>query len=304
MKEIMNLVKRNVLVFVRDRAAVFFSMLSMLIVLGLMILFLGDMNSNNIVSILSQMGGNRNPDEDKENAKYLVQVWTLAGILLTNAVTVTMTVMGNMIDDEGKNRLASFYVSPAKRVHIAFGYVISSWSIGTFMCLVTLSVAEVYLFVSGQTMLTVVECLKLFGMIVLNTFMYSAIAYLVAMFIHSESAWSGILTIVGTLVGFVGGIYLPIFSIPEKVADILKCLPFLHGAAMMRVVCTEQAVDTTFVGVPEEVTKEFMEGMGITVMIDGNEVTFAMQVIYLLVLSFLAIFVAAFISSKRAVRDR
>ena len=217
MKEIMNLVKRNVLVFVRDRAAVFFSMLSMLIVLGLMILFLGDMNSNNIVSILSQMGGNRNPDEDKENAKYLVQVWTLAGILLTNAVTVTMTVMGNMIDDEGKNRLASFYVSPAKRVHIAFGYVISSWSIGTFMCLVTLSVAEVYLFVSGQTMLTVVECLKLFGMIVLNTFMYSAIAYLVAMFIHSESAWSGILTIVGTLVGFVGGIYLPIFSIPPAV---------------------------------------------------------------------------------------
>ncbi|MBO5209522.1 MAG: ABC transporter permease [Lachnospiraceae bacterium] len=304
MKEVKNLVKRNVLVFARDRAAVFFSVLTMLIVLGLMILFLGDMNSDSIVAVLAQMGGKRNPDEDKANASYLVQVWTLAGILLSNSVTVTMTVMGNMIGDESNNRLASFYVTPIKRLQIALGYVISAWSIGTVMCLFTLGVAELYLLVSGQTILTGMECLQLAGMIVLNTFMYSAIAYLVALFVHSESAWSGILTVVGTLVGFVGGIYLPLSAMPENVATILKGFPFLHGAAMMRVVCTKQAIETTFTGLPEEVTEEFMESMGITVMLDGNEVTFAMQAAYILVLSFLAILAAAFISSKRAVRDR
>lgn len=304
MKEVMSLVKRNMFVFIRDRAAVFFSILSMLIVLGLMILFLGDMNSDSIIEVLAQMGGNRDLDEDKENVGYLVQVWTLAGILLSNAVTVTMTVMGNMIDDEENNRLASFYVTPVKRLQIALGYVISAWSIGTVMCLVTLAVAELYLLISGQTIFTGMACLQLAGMIVLNTFLYSAIAYLAALFVHSESAWSGILTVVGTLVGFVGAIYLPMVMLPEKIASVLKCFPFLHGAAMMRVVCTKQAVETTFAGVPDEVTEVFMENMGITVMMDGHEVTFAMQAAYILVLSVLAIVAAAFISNKRSVRDR
>lgn len=304
MKEVFSLVKRNILVFVRDRSAVFFSVLSMLIVLGLMILFLGEMHSESITAILEQMGGNRNLEEDKENAGYLIQVWTLAGILLSNAVTVTMTVMGNMIDDEGNNRLASFYVTPVKRLQIALGYVISAWTIGTIMCFVTLGVAEAYLFASGQTMLTGVACLQLAGMIVLNTFLYSSVAYLVALFVHSESAWSGILTVVGTLVGFVGGIYLPMTAIPEKIAELLKYFPFLHGAAMMRVVCTKEAIETTFAGLPEEVIEVFREDMGIIVMLGGTEVTFAMQAAFLLALSALAILAAAFISSKRAVRDR
>ena len=41
MKEIGYLVKRNSLLFLRERSAVFFSLLSMLIVLALMVIFLG-----------------------------------------------------------------------------------------------------------------------------------------------------------------------------------------------------------------------------------------------------------------------
>ncbi|MDD6810607.1 MAG: ABC transporter permease [Lachnospiraceae bacterium] len=304
MKKIGNLVKRNMLVFGRDRAAVFFSVLSMLIVLGLMILFLGDMNSSNIVEALEQFGGNRNPEEDKTNADYLIQVWTLAGILLSNSVTVTMTVIGGMIEDETKNRLASFYVTPVKRIQIALGYVISAWSIGVIMCVITLAAAQMYLWLSGQTVLTLLDCVELLGMIVLNTFLYAALAYFLALFVHSESAWSGILTVIGTLVGFVGGIYLPMSMIPEKVADILKCFPFLHGAAMMRSICTKQAVETTFAGLPTEVAEGFRESMGITILFDGTEVTLSMQITYLLTLSVLVIGMATLVSSKRAVRDR
>lgn len=304
MKVIMNLVKRNVLIFIRDKSAVFFSILSMLIVLGLMVLFLGNMNSENIVEVLKQAGNARDAEKDKANAEYLILMWTLAGILVTNAVTVAMTVMGNMVKDEAENRLSSFFIAPVKRLEIGLGYILSAWVIGTAMCLITLAVSQGYLAAAGQDVLAWGACLKLFGMITLNTFVYAAIAYLLALFIHSVSAWSGMLTVIGTLVGFVGAIYLPMSMLPEKVADVLRCLPVLHGAAMMRVVCTEEAIKNTFAGLPEEFASVFKEKMGITVVMNGEIVSLAAQMAYLFILGVSVITAAALISRKKAMRDR
>ena len=96
MKEIGYLVKRNSLLFLRERSAVFFSLLSMLIVLALMVIFLGRMNSQALVDLLSEWGGERDLAADERNAAYLIQLWTLAGILVVNAVTVTLTVKSGM----------------------------------------------------------------------------------------------------------------------------------------------------------------------------------------------------------------
>lgn len=304
MKVTIQLFRRNFLIFIRDKGAVFFSILSMLIVLGLMVLFLGDMNSQDIVDVLEQFGGERDLDNDRENAKYLVQMWTLAGILVVNSLTVTMTVMGNMIKDESEKRLAGFYVAPVKRIQVALGYILSAWILGIIMCLVTLAVGEGCMLAFGNKILPVEAWLKLTGMIVLNTFVYAAIAYLIALFIHSESAWSGLLTVVGTLVGFVGAIYLPMTMLPEKVAEVLKYLPVLHGAAMMRTVCVKDAIEETFAGLPGEVADVFKESMGISIIMDGKEISFAVQFLYLLLLGLAVMAAGALISRKRTLHDR
>lgn len=299
-----NLMKRNILIYMRDKGTVFYSILSTLIILGLMILFLGDMNSRDIVRALEQMGGVRDAEADRINADYLIMVWTLAGILVSNTVTVTMTVMGCMIKDEENKRLASFYVAPVKRINIALSYIVSAWVIGIMMCLITLAVFQGYMAVTGQTLLAGAVWLQLLGMIILNSFVYASAAYLIALFVHSMSAWSGLLTVIGTLVGFVGAIYLPMAALPEKVADVLKCLPVLHGAAMMRVVCTAEAVETTFAGLPDEAVEVFREEMGITVVVGDGPVSFSAQAGYLLVLGLVIIAAAAFISRKRSLYDR
>ena len=46
MTALSTLTRRHILLYVRDRSAVFFSMLSVLIVLLLMLVFLGDMNKD------------------------------------------------------------------------------------------------------------------------------------------------------------------------------------------------------------------------------------------------------------------
>lgn len=302
MGEVFYMVKRNSLVFLRERSAVFFSLLSMLIVLALMVIFLGRMNSQSLVNMLSEYGGERDPALDEKNAAYLIQLWTLAGILVVNAVTVTLTVTGAMVQDETEKRLMAFYVTPVGRLKLSLGYILAAWLVGTGMCLLTLAAGEGYFALQGYGLLGAGSLLKLAGMIALNTFVFSAAAYLLALFVHSSSAWSGMLTIIGTLVGFVGGIYLPMDALSEHVQSVLKCLPVLHGAAMMRRVCTEEAIGETFRGLPETAGDVFREAMGISVSVGDHVVSVGEQVLFLLFYAIIAIGAAGVLARRRKLK--
>ena len=155
MREILYLTKRNSLVYLRDRRAVFFSVLSMLIVLGLMVIFLGSMNSQDLVTLLQQYGGERDLARDEENARQLIQMWTLAGILVVNSVTVTLTVIGIMVQDEEQSRLASFYVTPVKRGKLVLGYVLAAWLTGAALSILTLAAGEIYMVFKGWGLLPI-----------------------------------------------------------------------------------------------------------------------------------------------------
>lgn len=304
MREILYLTKRNCLIYFRDKTAVFFSVLSMMIVLALMVIFLGSMNSEAVVRILAEYGGERDTALDERNAEYLIQLWTLAGILAVNSVTVTLTCMGAMVQDETHKRIMALYVTPVKRIRLVFGYTLSAWLVGTFMCVLTLFVGEVFFLLRGTGLLPVLSLLMLCGIVCVNTFTFSALGYLLALFVHSDSAWSGALTIVGTLVGFVGGIYLPMGSLTEKVQMILKCLPVLHGVSMMRQVSTASALNSTFAGLPEAVSGAFRREMGITVYVGEHCFSAPEQLAILAAYAIIAIAAAALTNRKRRLKDR
>ncbi len=58
---------------------------------------------------------------------------------MVNAVTVTLTVTGAMVQDETEKRLMAFYVKPVSRVKLSLGYILAAWVVGTGMCLLTLA---------------------------------------------------------------------------------------------------------------------------------------------------------------------
>ena len=80
---------RNFKIYIRDAGSIFFSFLSMLIVIGLMLLFLGDVTVDGVLSAVEQIPG-RNYDNDMEAAKNIIFLWTTAGILAINGATVTL----------------------------------------------------------------------------------------------------------------------------------------------------------------------------------------------------------------------
>ena len=70
------LVKRNMRIYLRDKGAVFFSLLAMLIVILLMVLFLGDMNISAITDMLGKLP-HRDKEQDEKNAELLVLQFSL-----------------------------------------------------------------------------------------------------------------------------------------------------------------------------------------------------------------------------------
>lgn len=304
MREILYLTKRNSLVYLRDRRAVFFSILSMLIVLGLMVIFLGSMNSEDLVLLLERYGGERDAARDAENAEHLIQLWTLAGILIVNSVTITLTVIGTMVQDEEQSRLASFYVTPVKRGKLVLGYVLAAWLTGAALSLLTLAAGELYMAVKGRGLLPAPVLAAMCGMIFLNTFVYAALGYLLAMFIHSYSAWGGMLTIVGTLVGFAGGIYLPMSAFSERLQTVLKCLPVLQGISLMRRVCLGEITETTFQGLPSQAVEIFQERMGITLTAGERILSAGEQLAVLAVYGVIAMGLAVILNKRRRLKDR
>ncbi|MDF2541290.1 MAG: type transporter [Herbinix sp.] len=295
---IMKLVKRNILVYTRDRANIFFSLLSVIIIIGLMVLFLGNMNIDNVVYMLQDFG-ERDSILDRENAKNLIMLWSIAGIVVVNSVTVTLAMVGIMVEDEARNRLASFFVAPVNRGLLAVGYMAAAVIVGIVMCVLTVIISDVILWAAGGSLLSVHQLTSILLYIIINVFTFSGLGLLLAAFIHTTSAFAGLSTIIGTLVGFLSAIYLPMGALPEKVQAVLKSLPMLHGSAMMREVFTREAIKTTFTNCPEEFIEGYKEYMGIALKWNDTTINNSISVAFLVISGIVFIGISAFILNNK-----
>lgn len=262
MEQFLALTKRNIKIYLRDKGAVFFSLLSALIVIGLMVFFLGDLCTNSLLGFLEELPF-RDYEEDKKNATLFILAWTSAGILSINAVSVSLAAYSGMIKDRVNGKLNAIYTAPISRFGIALSYITSAWIVSVIICLLTLVLTEVYGVSQGLEAYSVMEHGKLVIMIMINSFTYSALMYPLAVIAKTDGAWSGFGTVVGTLVGFLGGIYIPIGSMGGTIATIIKCTPVIYGTSMFRKVMTNSIEKLTFRDVPAEAAEEYMEAMGI-----------------------------------------
>lgn len=272
---------RNFKIYIRDAGSIFFSFLSMLIVIGLMLLFLGDVTIDGVLKAVEQIPG-RNYDNDMEAAKNIIFLWTTAGILAINSATVTLAFYSNMIKDRNGNRLNSIMVMPIRRGTIVAGYIVSAWVVSSVMGLIALGIIEVIGVCNGIELFAFATQIKIVLIILLNSLVYSSVMYFFASIIKTEGAWSGFGIVVGTLVGFLGGIYFPIGSLSDTVATVVKCFPVIYGTSMYRNVMMDSLETSFFEGCPEPVRQIFDEEMGINLTFFEKNLSITEQAVILL----------------------
>jgi len=244
-----NLALRNIKIFFRNKASVFFSLLGVIIIIMLYILFLGDTLTSNY--------------QDLEGARFLMDSWIMAGLISVASITTTMGAFEIMVNDRENKRLKDFYSAPLKKSTILCGYLISAIIIGVTMSVISLIFAELYIVVYGGQLLGFFPLIKVLAIIILAVASSSSMLFFLISFLKNANAFATASTILGTLVGFLTGIYIPSGVLPESVQWIIKIFPVSHSAALIRKVMTEVPLNNSFAGAEAGVLENFKLFMGI-----------------------------------------
>jgi multidrug/hemolysin transport system permease protein len=261
MTVMINLIKRNLKLFFRDRTSVFFSLLAVLIIIGLYVLFLGNMMTENFKELLG------------DNARFTIDSWVMAGILSVTSITTTMGAFGIMVEDKTRKISKDFSSAPLKRSQLAGGYVISSFIIGVIMSIAALIVAEIYILSGGGKLIALIPLLKLLGVMIISVFAGSSMIFFIASFFKSNNAFTTASTIIGTLIGFLTGIYIPIGSLPSAVQTAIKIFPISHAGALFRQIMMAAPMSIAFKNAPAQAVTNFKQIMGVVFYAGSKELS-------------------------------
>lgn len=260
---------RNWKLFHRDSGTVFFSLLGPIMIIALYILFLKDTT----ISSLGAVG---------DTAENLVNSWIMAGIIASATVTTCLSGYGTMIRDQESGIAKDFQTSPVARRTIIGGYLLNSLIIGTIMSLITLVLAEVYIVLTGGTLLAPEQLLVVVAIIIAAVFSAAGIVGFIASTLNSQGAFSGANIAIGAAIGFLVGAYIPLGSLPDGVRNVLEFIPTAHAARALREIMMADPMAASFDGAPASVLDAFKNQMGVTFEIGTHSVTMSESIGFLL----------------------
>lgn len=278
MRATLTIVKRNILNYIYDPSSVFFSFLSVFILVGVYAVFLGTFQAQAVQDAVGDIAG----------VNWLVNSWLIAGLLTVSSFTVPLSILSNMVIDLEKRVFDDFLVAPIKRASIVFGYLLSAILIGVIMTSLTFFLGElVIVLLSGGAWLTLLTHVQVLGWIILANFTLGALSFLIITFVKSTASVNAINTIIGTLIGFLAGIYVPFAAFSESVANVFKFNPAAHIVVGLRTLIMAPALDDVFAGAPDAIRTSYTENYGVVMEWFGMTLSQGAIVLYLSVLALL-----------------
>ena len=253
--------KRNIKVYLKDKTAIIFSMMTQIIILGLYLLFL---KQNYVDSMTSMLDGfNIKTEDNLINA--LVNSWLVSGVIGTSVVTVAMNSLSVMISDKQNKIDYDYNASSVKGSTVVLSYF------------------------SGAVVNTIViSAILLTAGIAFSCILGSVSAVLILMFVASffkkNSTYAAFNTLISVAIGFVIGAYIPVSQFSDGVQTFVNLIPGSHIAAMIRNVLVSPCINdisTSLAGADHgmfaaEAEKAFATNLNLF----GNEVDFTFMMMY------------------------
>ena len=230
------LLKRDFLLYFRNRSGVFFSLLGALISFLLYIIFL----QKNLMDAWSQL-----PDN-----KSLLNNWLMGGTLAVTGITTSFTALTQMVQDLFLTDLGSW--------GLQLSYLISSLIISFVMQAFMLIVMSLYF----QEIPAMSKLFEISLIMLLSSLLSTLVNVLLIYHFQSVDSLGKLATIVGTASGFLVGTYVPMGILPNFAQVLMKCTPATYLASLYRQVLMKEQLETTFMG-NSSLLEEFQEKLGI-----------------------------------------
>lgn len=226
MTVVLAIIRRNLRIFFRDRLNVFFSLLGAVILFGLYTLFLGNLQTTDLTDSL--------PGATADEVQAFVDSWMFAGIVLITTVTTGLGALSVLVEDDQSGRFRDFLVAPLRRGQLVLGYLLAAVFVAVILSLIVLAVSVLYLGLLRGVWLGPVELVRIVGVVILACVAFTSLSALIVSFVRTSGAFSGLATIVGTVLGFIAAAYIPIGAFPDGVATAVAALPFAQTGMLLR----------------------------------------------------------------------
>lgn len=232
MYELLAMVKRNILVFLRDKSAVFFSFLSVIILLAIYSLVLGGQYVSD---------ANFYPFIVSDNLKFYLEIGIImGGALVINTVSLSLGVMGNIVNDLENRNIDGFLVTPVRRYKIVLSYYLTAVIVAAILTILMWILLILYVGIFSTYWYSFLVIIKVVGLIVFFTLISTALMVFLTMFINSTSLFGAVTGLIGTIIGFTSGIYFPIVQFGKGLTNFASLSPFTHMTIMLRSIILER----------------------------------------------------------------
>lgn len=256
-----SLIRRNVKLFLKDKATVFFSLLAPIIVLMLYILFLGDIQKEAVEAILKDAG----QPVDQKLIMGFINNWMLSGVMGVSCITVALSANMIMVRDKEKGSVNDILVSPIKRWVIFASYIISCFLITFFICMAVLIVGLIYLVATGGFMMSVVDLLYCIGITILSILSSSFFMVFICSFIRTEAALGALTGILSAAIGFLTGAYMPLSMFPKAIQYFVCFIPGTYSAGLFRNIFLHGPMQKMIQTMPKELVTQLMENYSVNI---------------------------------------
>lgn len=221
MSKFIGLTKRNLLIYFKDKAAIFFSMLTPLIVFTLYILFL----RGTIVDGLNEASSMLNGLITKENLDAIANGLLLSGVMGSALITVPYSTLTTIIKDRENKIDYDISATPMSRVQIILSYFTASAICAFIMTTIVMTAGLIILMSNYEMYLETTDILKLIGINCLGSICSTAVFMLIMIFMKSSSTSSSFFGLLSAASGFVIGAYIPLHQFSETVQTICNIFP-------------------------------------------------------------------------------
>lgn len=285
MEALFSLVKRNNKVFRRDKTQVFYSLLSVIIVIVLYAVFLQKSQVNAIEAVTKA----------SPELVTMVNEWIVAGLLSMIAVSTTLAAYGIAVRDLESKAQADFLTAPISRATIQFSYVLNAFFIGCIFSFIALIGCEIFLLSTGGELLSFGDFMKVVGLLFLSVLLASVFNLFLVLLANSQHSFSTLSTIVGTALGFLCGVYVPVGALPSFAQNIIMYFPISHTTLLLRNAFMESSISKVFEGAPASQLEEYKKVYGIVYDLHGNilstSTSMAIIIVTIIVLALLSIII-------------
>lgn len=229
MKTLNALVRRNTVLFFKDKGTFFTALITPLILLVLYTTFLGNVYKDSFLMVIEESGFSI----DDKILSGCVAGQLLSSLLAVSCVTVAFCSNLISVQDKVTGARKDINITPVKPYIISLAYFISTFITTVIICLVALIGGLIYVGSAGWYM-TAGSVIKLLLDIVLLSLFGTAFSSVVNHFLNSQGQISAVGSIVSSCYGFICGAYMPISSFGIGLQKVLSFMPGTYATSLLR----------------------------------------------------------------------